>query len=360
MAQMDFCEIATTFSIKGDFLSALPFGSGHINDTYLVTTSSDKYILQKLNHSIFKEIDKMNRNIILALDHLHQNQLASGDFRFHELNVLFCDDGKNHFVDADGNYWRMMDFVADSITFDVAQNPEAAYEAAKAFGYFQKNLLDLNPTDFFPVIPDFHNLQMRLNAFHIVLKENPANRNALAKEELDFVLDHENLSNILTELLQSKQIPIRVTHNDTKINNVLLHKDTHKGIGVVDLDTVMPGTILFDFGDMVRTFTSPAEEDETDLSKVILRTEIFEAMAKGYLSELKGFITDAEVNNLVFGGKIMIFMIGLRFLTDFLQGDVYFKTARENHNLDRCRTQFTLLNELEKQEDSLHKIIHSI
>lgn len=357
---MQNLNICREFSIEGDFIDAIPFGSGHINDTFLVATSSENYILQKLNHNIFKDIEKMNKNIILALNHLSAKQNSNKDNRFRNLSIILCKNGNNHFKDKDGNYWRMMTFVAESTSFDVVENSEIAFEAAKAYGYFQRNLLDLNPADFHPVIKDFHNLEMRINTFFEILKTNPAKRMQFASSEIDFVKSHAHLSIKLNKLLESNEIPIRVTHNDTKINNVLLNKESLKGIAVIDLDTIMPGTVLFDFGDMVRTFTSPAEEDETDLTKVVFRTEIFKALTEGYLSELKDVLTKNEIDNLVFGGKIMTFMIGLRFLTDFLEGDVYFKTSRENHNLDRCRTQFKLLSEIERQEDLLEEIINNI
>lgn len=351
-------EITRQFLITGEFENTIPFGSGHINDTFLLTTSAEKYILQRINHHIFKDVEKMNRNIIKALEHFNEKQLLSKENRFRELKIILTHRGQNHFHDGDGNYWRIMNFVSGSISFDVADKPEMAYEAAKAFGYFQKMLLDLNPDDFHPVIPDFHNLALRMKRFNEVLETNPKNREYLAKTEIEFVKSHEHLSTKLSELLNSGQIPIRVTHNDTKINNVLLDKETLHGIAVVDLDTIMPGTVLFDFGDMVRTFTSPAEEDETDLSKVVLRPEIFEALARGYLSELKDLLTQTEKDNLVFGEKVMTFMIGLRFLTDFLEGDVYYKTTRPNHNHDRCRTQFKLLMEIEKNEKGVLGIIY--
>lgn len=352
--------ISERFSIKGNFISAKPFGKGHINDTYLITTSAAKYVLQRINHNIFKEVEKMNQNIIKALEHFNEKQKIAKDIRFREIKIILSKKDQNHFKDKDGNYWRMMNFISGSFSFDVAEKPEMAYEAAKAFGYFQKNLIELNPDDFFPVIPDFHNLEMRMNWFNKVLENNSEGRNQLATDEIEFVQKHEHLSQKLNLLLKTGRIPQRVTHNDTKINNVLLDKETLKGIAVIDLDTIMPGTVLFDFGDMVRTFTSPAEEDETNLSKVVLRLEIFEALTKGYLSELKDVLTLPEIDNLVFGGKIMTFMIGLRFLTDFLEGDVYYKTARPNHNLDRCRTQFKLLSEIEKNEAAMNSIINLI
>lgn len=357
MTKPDFRNTVNSFSIAGEFLSAIPTGSGHINDTYRVVTTQNVYILQRLNSSIFKDVNRMNQNIIMALGHFYSKQRASNDIRFTEIELVICLDGNSYYKDDNGSCWRMMNYVPNSISFDVAHKPDIAYEGASAYGYFQKNIIDLNPDDFFPVIKDFHNLEMRLNHFNDILEKDPLNRNQSAVREIEFVQSHFDLSYRLKKLLESGEIPLRVTHNDTKINNILLDKDTHKGIAVIDLDTIMPGTVLFDFGDMIRTFTSPADEDETDLSKVTLRIEIFEAMVKGYLSELKEVITKPEINNLVFGGKIMTFMIGLRFLTDFLEGDVYFKTSRENHNLDRCRTQFKLLLDIENLEAELEGII---
>jgi len=332
-------KIIKDYSGIGDFIDAKPFGSGHINDTYLVITTNDKYILQRINHNIFKNIKEQNNNIITALDHFYSKCRYENKCRFKELTLILCDDGNSFHYDENGDYWRLMNYIKNSVSFDVAEESNIALEAAKAYGYFQKGLLDLNPDNFFPVIKDFHNLDMRLKTFIDVVAHNPANRNQFVLEEIKFVKNHKYISSFLKQLLKNNIIPIRVTHNDTKINNVLLDKNSKKGIAVIDLDTIMPGTVLFDFGDMVRTFTSPVEEDEIDLNKVVLRLNIFEALAKGYLSELKNHLTQNEINNLVFGGKVMTFMIGIRFLTDYLEGDIYYKTSRKNHNLDRCRTQ---------------------
>ena len=357
MQQKELQEIFEKFAISDKFLEANPFGNGHINDTFLVATSNSKYILQRLNHHVFKNIEKMNQNIISALTHFDKQDNLSETKRFRKLEISLTNEGKSYFLDKNGSFWRVMNFVDNSISFDVTAKPEIAYQAAKAFGYFQKQIIELNPDNFFPVIEDFHNLEMRLKTFEKVLAENAQNRNNLANAEIEIVESHRDISEKLTQLLDTKKIPIRVTHNDTKINNVLLDKDSLEGIAVIDLDTIMPGTILFDFGDMIRTFSSPAAEDEVDLSKVVLRKDIFKAMAKGYISELKDVLTKSEIDNLVFGGKILTFMIGLRFLTDFLEGDIYYKTSKKNHNLIRCRTQFKLLHEIEQNELELNSII---
>jgi len=357
MNQRDFRLITGSFKVQGEFLDATPYGNGHIHDTYLVSTTSWKYILQKINNEVFHDVERMNQNIIKALGHLHDNQRRNNKYRFRKLSIITCIDGKNYYQDDTGNYWRLMDFIADSLSFDIVGNTNIAYEAAKAYGYFQKNLADLDPCDFFPVIENFHNLEVRMQSFRDVLNVDPLNRKQDVPEEIEFAESHQHLVQLFKSLLESERIPLRVTHNDTKINNVLFDRETLKGVAVIDLDTIMSGTLLFDFGDMVRTFTSASEEDEKDLSQVVLREEIFEAIAKGYMTELNEVITEEEINNLVNGGKIMTFMIGLRFLTDFLEGDVYYKTSRKNHNLDRCRAQFKLLKEIEEKEYLLNQII---
>ncbi|HSG67775.1 MAG TPA: aminoglycoside phosphotransferase family protein, partial [Bacteroidales bacterium] len=262
-------------------------------------------------------------------------------------------------IDPDGNFWRLMEFVPDSMSYDIAESAQVAYEGAAAFGLFQRVMNSERASDYIPTIPDFHHLGKRLLQLNDAITRDAFGRVAMARREITIALDRHEYANELEELLRNKVVPMRVTHNDTKLNNVLFSKDTGKYICVVDLDTVMPGTVLYDYGDMVRTFTSPVEEDEPDPAKVIFREEIFEALTRGYLSQLKDNLVAGEKDNLLFGGKIMLLMIGVRFLTDFLEGDHYFKTSRENHNLERCRNQFALLEQIENNEYALKKIIHS-
>ena len=240
-------NICYKFEIEGSVLDVKPFGNGHINDTFLVKTSERKYILQKLNHHIFKDVEKMNQNIIKALHHLNSKQERANDFRFRKLEVINSTKGKNYHKDDNGNFWRLMNFISDSVSYDIAENSEIAFEGAKALGYFQKMLIDLNPDDFHPAIENFHNLEMRISAFDKALEKDSFRRKKIAANEIDFVKSQLEISNKLSQLINDKIIPIRVTHNDTKINNVLLDKDTLKGIAVIDLDTVMPGSVLFDF-----------------------------------------------------------------------------------------------------------------
>ena len=360
MVDNDLINICHHLNFEGDVINIGEFGNGHINDTYLVETTSGNYILQRVNHNIFKDVEMMNNNIIRALGHVKKRQSESGIFRLKIPELIHFSDGKNHFIDSKGDYWRAMDFISGSYSVDVVDSQDIALEAASTFGYFQKMFIDLNPDDFHPTIENFHDLEKRIKAFEKVLDKDNFERNKLAIKEIEFVRKHYSISEKLKSLLESKQIPIRVTHNDTKINNVLFDKITHNGIAVIDLDTIMPGTVLFDFGDMVRTYTSLSAEDEKDLTRVSFRIDVFESLVKGYLSELKSVLTKPEIDNLVFGGKVMIFMIGLRFFTDYLEGDIYYKTLEEHHNLHRCRTQFKLLEEIEEREEELNEIVERL
>jgi len=336
-------SIVSHFPEAGTAVSANSFGSGHINDTYKLESDKGTFLLQQINHHIFKDVEGMNRNIVMAMEHLTKSQKENGENRFEEIRLYPTIENSYHHVDEEGNYWRVMNYVKDSHSVDVVETAEQAYEAAKAYAYFQRHLASLPIEGFIETIPDFHSLKWRLKQYDEALQKDAAGRAQSCQAELEFVEQHRHFADKLEALLESGDIPIRITHNDTKINNVLFNNTTRKGIAVVDLDTIMPGSVLYDFGDMMRTFLSPAAEDEHDLSKVIFRQEIFEALHKGYMEELGDILTDGEKEHLRFGGKIMTFIIGLRFLTDHLNGDVYFKVAREGHNLDRCRVQFRLL-----------------
>jgi N-acetylhexosamine 1-kinase len=345
-------DIASKFLSKLSVQSAKPFGGGHINDTYLIDLkeNDEKFVLQKINKNVFKTPIHVVQNIELYLNHLHQK----GEI---QLRTYKTEIGDAFFVDEAGDYWRMFNAVENSISFDVIEKEDQAYQAAKSFGKMQRLCLDLNSKEFPETIPDFHNLEKRYQKFDKVFSCAKKDRLFNAENEILFVNEQRKVSDLVTELTDSGSLPIRVTHNDTKLNNVLLDKNTGEGICVIDLDTLMPGLVLYDFGDMVRTFTSPVPEDEKDSSKVILRNEIFAALSKGYLSELSEVLTEIEKEQLITGAKYMILIIGLRFLTDYLENDVYFKTAYEDHNLVRARNQFALLKDLLSKEEELKSII---
>ncbi len=264
-------------------------------------------------------------------------------------------DGVLH-QDADGNYWRAYRFIENATTYNSVESPGQAYEAAKAFGEFQRMLADLPEPRLHDTIPDFHHTPKRFAALERAIAADVAGRAGQAGPEIEFALARRTLSNALIDA----ELPERVTHNDTKINNVMLDDTTGEGTCVIDLDTVMPGLAAYDFGDMVRTATSPAAEDERDLSKVNMQFPLFEALARGYLSTAGGFLTPPERENLAVAGKVITFEIGIRFLTDHLSGDTYFKVHREGHNLDRCRTQFKLLESIEQQEGEMNRLVRSL
>ncbi len=344
-------KLAALFEFKGEIKSLKPFGGGHINDTYLIETDlKNRYILQKINKNVFKQPLHVVNNIEKLLDHF----AAKG---IHSLKTYPAKDGKKYVVDVNQDFWRLYNFIENAESYEVIQNKSQAYEAGKAFGAFQSLMLDLNADDFYETIPDFHHLEKRYKKFDIVLASNPKNRIQQAEKEIKFALEQRKISDSILGFIANGQLPVRVTHNDCKLNNAMLSKQTGKGICVIDLDTVMPGLVLYDYGDMVRTFTSPVPEDEKDFSKVHLRKEIFEELTKGYLSELSAVLNAAEKENLLLGAKYMTLIMGLRFLTDFIEGDVYYKIKYDNHNLVRTKNQFALFASLESQEKELQKII---
>jgi aminoglycoside phosphotransferase (APT) family kinase protein len=259
-------------------------------------------------------------------------------------------------VDEDGDYWRAYYYISGARTYDAVENCEQAFQAARAFGRFQDLLAGTPPPRLHDTIPDFHNTPKRFEALLAAISADTAGRSVTTKPEIEFALLREPIVSIL----QNANLPERVTHNDTKFNNVLLDDATGEGICVVDLDTVMPGLAPYDFGDMVRTTTSPTEEDEQDLSKVTMQFPMFEALVRGYLSSARGFLTKDEQRLLAFSGKLITFEIGIRFLTDYLSGDTYFKIHREGHNLDRCRAQFKLVQSIELQEERMERLVESL
>jgi aminoglycoside phosphotransferase (APT) family kinase protein len=262
----------------------------------------------------------------------------------------------NWHVDAEGNHWRAYRFIDKARTYDAATSTAQAFQAAKAFGQFQHQLADLPAPALHETIPDFHNTPKRFAALEQAIAADVACRATLAKPEIEFALAHRPIVSVLLDA----NLPARVTHNDTKFNNVMLDDATGEGICVIDLDTVMPGLALYDFGDMVRTTTSPAQEDEPDLTKVTMQFPMFEALVRGYLASAGGFLTKEEKQYLAFSGKLITFEIGLRFLTDYLAGDTYFRVHREGHNLDRCRTQFKLVESIEEQEETMNRLVESV
>jgi len=352
--------IAGEFQIAGDLVVAEPFGSGHINDTYRVTFASGsarcRYILQRLNHTVFQNPLAVMENLQRVTAHLAQKFAGSPNAARHALTLVPARDGKYFQRDAAGDFWRVFPFIERTRTVDVVESPAQAFAAAQAFGQFQKLLADLPVPRLHETIPDFHHTPKRFAALEKAVAADACNRAASAKPEIEFALRHRAICGVLL----AANLPERVTHNDTKINNVLLDDATGGGVCVVDLDTVMPGLALYDFGDMVRSMTNPAAEGERDLAKVEMEFPVFESLLRGYLSSAADFLTPAEKNLLPISGQVITFELGLRFLTDFLSGDTYFKVPRAGENLDRCRAQFKLFESIRRQEAAVSRLVAAI
>jgi hypothetical protein len=344
----------------GDFTDATPYGNGHINDTYCVTfqqgDAAVRYILQRINQNIFKNPLALMENIERVTSHLAARVQGEPDGGRRVLTLIPARYGRVWHMDASGGCWRAYRFIEGSRSYEAIESAEQAYQAARAFGHFQKLLVDLPGPRLQETIPDFHHTPKRFMALQQAISADAVGRATLAQGEIQFALAHESITGVLL----NANLPERVTHNDTKLNNVMMDDVTGEGICVIDLDTVMLGLAAYDFGDMVRTATSPAKEDEQDLSKVTMQFPMFEALARGYLASAGGFLTKDEKRHLAFAGKLITFEIGMRFLTDYLAGDSYFKVAREGHNLDRCRTQFKLVESIEEQEERMTRLVESI
>ena len=354
----DLSAVCTGFPDAGKFVSGIPYGTGHINDTYKVETDKHTLIVQRVNTSIFRQPEELMDNFVRVTSHIAR-KLKGGNSADKTLSPLFNAQGKPWFRDAEGNFWRSYIYVDKARTYDIIENDTQAFEAAAAFGRFQNYLADM-PGRLFETIPNFHHTVSRLNDLKAAVAADKVGRLKEVGREVDFVMAREKDCGLLLDLQAKGEIVERTTHNDTKLNNVLISEETGKGICVIDLDTVMPGLPHYDFGDMVRTGTSPAAEDEKDLTKVRMRFEMFEALLRGYLSAAGQFLNPLEKSLLPFSGKLITLEIGIRFLTDYLSGDVYFKVKRPGHNLDRCRTQFKLVSSIEEQFDAMRKLTDSL
>ena len=315
-----------------------------------------RYMLQRINQSIFKNPVALMENIQRVTSHLAAKVSGEPDCNRLVLTLIPARDEKVWHLDSDGNYWRAYRFIEKARTYDSVESTKQAFQAARAFGRFQKLLVDLPSPRLHDTIADFHHTPKRFVALEQAVDLDVARRAIKAKPEIDFAFARKSIAGVLLDA----NLPERITHNDTKLNNVMLDDVTGEGICVVDLDTVMPGLALYDFGDLVRTTTSSAREDERDLSKVTMQFSMFEALVRGYLDSAGSFLTKAERQHLVLSGKLITFEQGIRFLTDYLGGDPYYKVHRDEHNLDRCRTQFALLESIEQQEERMDRLLRSI
>lgn len=355
-------EVSKQFQIYGEILHAEACKIGHINETYTATYDQGgtkvRYIHQKINQTVFRDPVGVMNNIMHITAHI-RNKLEQQNVREitrRVLTVVPTRDGQAWFRNGSGDYWRTFVFVEGTQTFESVQTERQAFEAARAFGAFQSALADF-PERLVETIPFFHHTRKRFEALQKAIETDSHNRAKQAAREIEFALQHENIVDVLLAAHERGDIPERVTHNDTKFNNVMLDAETGEAMCVVDLDTVMPGLSLYDFGDMVRTTTSPTLEDERDLTKVSMNLPMFAALARGYLSTAGQMLNATEKSLLPFAGKLITFNIGIRFLTDFLVGDTYFRVHRFGHNLDRCRTQFKLIDSVEQQEDAMQRLV---
>ena len=359
-------DIIKQFPDFGKINGYKPITDGHLNDTYVVEYLLDdgavaKYLLQRINTNVFKKPVELMENVMGVTAHLRNKIIAVGGDPMREtLTVYPAKDGKNYVMSDDGGCWRLYNFVDDTYSINELTNPEDFRNAALTFGNFQKLLADYPIETLHDTIPNFHNTPSRFNDFKTAVENNFSGRKEECLPEIDFVLAREKDCSVITDLLDSGVMPLKVTHNDTKLNNVLFDKKTNKGICVVDLDTVMPGSSLYDFGDSIRFGANTAAEDEKDLSKVSLSLEYFKAYVDGYLETAGDSLTKEEVDLLPFASKLLTFECGMRFLADFLNGDVYFKTEYPEHNLVRARTQFKLVADIEEKMDEMTAIVDEI
>ncbi len=360
----DLKEIFEYFEADGTFLKGEPYGSGHIHDTFRIETAEaekDDYIIQRLNNRIFKNIPELQHNIERVTIHLRKklSAIPGSDIKRECLQLIPSKEGKTWIVDNDGNFWRMYIFISNHHSFNVVDSPDKAFEGGKAIGRFQAMLSDMPGGPLYETIPAFHNIEKRLEAFLTKVKENPVSRVDSVKEEIDQILRRTDEMKIILRLGKEGKIPVRITHNDTKFNNILLDED-NKALCVIDLDTVMPGYVHYDFGDAIRTAANTASEDEDDLTKVKMDINLFKAYSEGYLSETIETLNDTEIEYLAFAPRLITYTIAVRFLTDYIDGDNYFKIHNKLHNLQRTRAQLRLVMSMEEQYGEMQRIIRRL
>lgn len=348
---MNYLNIIKQFNLNGTALSYELYGEGHINQTYyVITDKGSKYIMQKINHNLFKDISALMRNIQLVTEHLEKKEKERGQ-AYKGLKIVRTNNNAVYYED-NGEYFRVYDFIDNATAHQNVTDPKLFYESAVAFGNFQNDLQDFNSLLLVELLPGFHNTEKRFSDFEASLKADIMGRAKSVQKEIDFVLKRKNYCNKITSLLKNGDIPTRVTHNDTKLNNVMLDNKTGKAVAVIDLDTVMPGSCCYDFGDSIRFGCKSAAEDEPDTEKVNFNINLYKTYTEGYLSVLKN-ITPLEKENLAFSSILMTYECGMRFLKDYLDGDIYFRLTRERQNLDRARTQFKLVSDMENCLDEM-------
>ncbi len=360
---LDLEKVIVQFETQGIVEECIPMEKGHIHDTYCVKTANENtpdYLLQKVNNNVFVHVPEMMDNIERVSTHIKRKLQHIPDAQIHRevLTVIPTSRGNTYFLDTQDQFWRMFLFINDSYSVDKAENDQQAFEAGKALGKFQRLLADFPQQTLYETIPDFHHIRKRLRKFKAVITNDPHGRLENLNEEINFITKRREEMSLIYKLGRAGFLPERVTHNDTKLNNLLFDKNG-TALTWIDLDTVMPGFVHYDFGDAIRTLANTTLEDENDLEKVSFQFSFYQSFTNGYLEEVEGVLNPIELIHLAFSSKLMTYIMGLRFLTDYIEGDVYYKIAYEGHNLDRARNQFKLLSEMEKAYEDMKQTIES-
>jgi hypothetical protein len=360
----DLKEIFNCFISEGSFSEAVPCGSGHIHDTFRIINgdnSKDDYILQRINNNVFRNVPELQDNIERVTRHI-QNKLRNipgSDLKRECLTLIPSVNGKSWIMDAQQRFWRLFIYISDHRSYDIVDSPGKAFEGGKAIGKFQVLLNDLPGKPLFETIPDFHNIEKRLRKFDLSVESDSAGRVSEVEREIAFVRERAEKMKIIIRLGKEGKIPLRITHNDTKFNNILFDKND-RALCIIDLDTVMPGYVHYDFGDAIRTSANTATEDETDLSRVSMDFDLFKSFARGYLSVTRDTLNQTEIDYLAFSPMLITYTMAVRFLTDHIDGDVYYKIHHTNHNAERARAQLKLVESMEEQYNEMKDFISSL
>lgn len=365
MLYNDIKHVVDNFAFVGEYVDVEEIGSGNVNSTYRLTyvdgDTVNRYVLQRLNRVAFRDPEGLMENVGGIIEHISSKLDANDpDYNRRRLHFIRAKNGSYLYSDDNGYFWRAYDFVDGVTAYNYISDPKLFYEAGRGFGEFQKNLADYPVDKLHETIPNFHNTKRRFYDFVAAVAEDRVGRVKEAESEIDFFFDHRKMMNEIVDKLESGELPIRVTHNDTKLNNVLIDDATGKAICVIDLDTVMPGSSLYDYGDAIRYGASTAAEDERNLSKVSLDMELFKLFTRGFIEETGPVLDKHEMHLLPLGIKVLTCELAMRFLTDYINGDEYFKVAFPQHNLVRARTQIKLLTEIEKKFDEMTEFVDSL
>ena len=362
MINSEIKNVISRFNYIGEPVAVKDCNNGHINGTYFVDCvdaegNKQRYVLQSINTSVFKNPDHVMENVVKVTSHIREKLAVEGKDPIQRVvNIIFTKDGQYSYIDEKGNYWRSYIFV-DGDCYQSADSPELVERVGRAFGRFQMQLSDFDATKLHETIPNFHNTVSRFSDFEKALFEDRVGRASDIKDEIKFILDRKSISSFVMDGIADGRFPLRVTHNDTKLDNIMMDPATGEGRCVIDLDTVMPGSVLADFGDAIRFGASSTAEDETDLDKVYLRLDLFEGFAKGFIEGLEGALTKEEILSLPMGAYMLAYEQSIRFLGDYLNGDVYFRTQYPEHNLVRARNQMKLVADMESKMDEMNRII---